>query len=93
MRRLFRAHLEQLARSERLAAEALRIWVRGPRPHADGRLERVCAQLDELSARWSALAIGGALALHWPETHARHAPGGEGWCPQRHTAAPAERPE
>ena len=58
--RLAREHLGELARSERLAAEALRAWVRGPRPHADERLERVCARLDELSARWSALAVGDA---------------------------------
>ena len=46
-------------RSEHLAAEALRAWVRGPRPHADERLERVCARLDELSAALAALGVGG----------------------------------
>jgi len=64
--RLAREHLGELARSERLAAEALRAWVGGPRPHADERLERVCARLDELSARWRSLATGGELRLTWP---------------------------
>ena len=66
--RLAREHLGELARSERLAAEALRAWVRGPRPHPDERLERVCARLDELSAGWRALGIGGELTLTWPGT-------------------------
>lgn len=64
--RLAREHLDELARSEHLAAEALRAWVRGPRPHADERLERVCARLDELSARWSSLPVGGAISITWP---------------------------
>ena len=49
--RLAREHIGELARSERLAAEALHAWVRGPR----SGLEAVCARLDELSARWSAI--------------------------------------
>ena len=74
--RLAREHLDELARSERLAAEALRAWIRGPRPHADERLERVCARLDELSARWRALGVGGELTLTWPrQTLPRAAPG------------------
>ena len=64
--RLAREHFDELASSERLAAEALRAWVRGPRPHADERLERVCARLDELSARWSSLAVGEAMTVTWP---------------------------
>ncbi len=66
--RLAREHLDELARSEHLAAEALRAWVRGPRPHADERLERVCVRLDELSELWRRLAIGGELTLTWVET-------------------------
>lgn len=64
--RLAREHIEELARSERLAAEVLRAWTTGAR----SGLEGVCAQLDELSARWSALGIGGTLAVDWPETAA-----------------------
>jgi hypothetical protein len=74
--RLAREHIEELARSERLAAEALRAWTRGPRPHSDERLERVCAHLDELSARWRDLGTGGTITVHWPEpasTRALHA--------------------
>ena len=82
--RLAREHLGELAHSERLAAEALRAWVRGPRPHADQRLERVCAGLDELSARWQALGIGGELTLSWPERpHVPHPASGERHRPAR----------
>ena len=80
--RLAREHLDELARSERLAADALRAWVRGSRPHADERLERVCARLDELAARWSGLRVGGTLTVDWPETAATRA---------RHVAAAPER--
>ena len=66
--RLAREHLDELARSEHLAAEALRAWLRGPRPHADERLERVCVRLDELSELWRGLGIGGELTLEWAET-------------------------
>jgi len=76
--RLAREHFDELARSEHLAAEALRAWVRGPRPHADERLERVCARLDELSARWTELAIGEAITITWPATRR-----------SLHTASPA----
>ena len=82
--RLAREHLGELARSERLAAEALRAWAGGPRPHADARLERVCAGLDELSARWQALGIGGELTLSWPERpHVPHPASGERHRPAR----------
>lgn len=64
--RLAREHIEELARSERLAAEVLRAWTTGAR----AGLEGVCAQLDELSARWSALGIGGTRTVDWPETAA-----------------------
>ena len=76
--RLAREHFDELARSEHLVAEALRAWVRGPRPHADERLERVCARLDELSARWTELAIGEAITITWPATRR-----------SLHTASPA----
>ena len=66
--RLAREHIGELARSERLAADALRAWVRGPRTG----LEAVCAQLDELGARWSALGVGGTITVHWPETAGSH---------------------
>jgi len=77
--RLAREHLDELGRSERLAAEAQRAWVRGPRPLAPESLERVCTRLDELSARWSTLGIGGTLTVDWPESartphHAAPAP-------------------
>jgi hypothetical protein len=78
--RLAREHLEELARSERLAGLIHRTWGRAARPLDDERLERVCACLDELSARWSGLAVGGELTVTWPET--ARAP---------HRAAPAPR--
>jgi len=85
--RLAREHFDELAGSEHLAAEALRAWVRGPRPHADERLERVCARLDELSARWTALPVGEAITVTWPATRLNlHAA-----APARHRAAPRPR--
>ena len=75
--RLAREHIAVLARSERLAAEALYAWTGGARSGA----ESVCAQLDELSARWSGLDIGGELTVHWSETSASralHPAGGPG---------------
>jgi hypothetical protein len=95
--RLAREHLDELARSERLAAEALRAWVRGPEalrawvrgpgPHGDERLERVCARLDGLSTRWSALAVGEAMTVTWPATRRTlHTAS-----PARHRAAPRPR--
>jgi hypothetical protein len=78
--RLAREHFDELARSEQLAAEALRAWFRGPRPHADERLERVCVRLDDLSARWSVLPVGGAITVTWPDTRRT-----------LHAAAPARR--
>ena len=66
--RKLRRRGERLGRSERLAAEAQRAWVRGPRPLAPESLERVCTRLDELSARWSTLGIGGTLTVDWPES-------------------------
>jgi hypothetical protein len=85
--RLAREHLDELARSERLAAEALRAWVRGPRPHADVLLERVCARLDELSAGWTALPVGGEITVGWPAS--RRSP--HAASPARHRAAPRPR--
>lgn len=29
-------------------------------------VNRICARMDELSARWSALAVGESLTVHWP---------------------------
>ena len=78
--RLAREHLDELTRSEHLAAEALRAWTRGPRPPADERLERVCARLDGLSVRWSSLPVGGAITVTWPATRRT-----------LHAAAPARR--
>jgi hypothetical protein len=85
--RLAREHLDELARSERLAAEALRAWVRGPRPQAEERLERVCARLDALSARWTELEVGEAITVNW---HAARRPPHRA-TPSRHRAAPRPR--
>jgi hypothetical protein len=85
--RLAREHLDELARSEDLAAEALRAWTRGPRPHSDEQLERVCARLDGLSARWGTLPVGGAITVRWPATRRTlHAAP-----PARHRYAPRAR--
>ena len=83
--RLAREHIAELARSERLAAEALEAWVRGPR----AGLEAVCAELDELSARWSTLAIGGTLSVDWPEAAGSHVP--RGAAPPARRSAPRAR--
>ena len=75
--RLIRLHGDELGRSERLAGEAMRAWTTGAR----AGLEAVCAQLDELSARWSTLGIGGTLTVDWPEAATSgtlHPAGGSG---------------
>jgi len=30
-------------------------------------LDRICAKLDDLSARWASLSIGGSISVEWPE--------------------------
>jgi hypothetical protein len=46
--------------------------IRNPRPQADDSgitedfLARVCARLDDLSARWTNLDIGQSLTVNWP---------------------------
>ncbi|MBS1792038.1 MAG: hypothetical protein JST85_30305 [Acidobacteria bacterium] len=32
----------------------------------DSMVNRICARMDELSAQWSALAVGESLTVHWP---------------------------
>jgi len=32
----------------------------------DTMVNRICARMDELSAQWSALAVGESLMVHWP---------------------------
>jgi hypothetical protein len=33
----------------------------------DGSLDRICARLDDLGARWAELAIGDSFVVDWPE--------------------------
>jgi hypothetical protein len=61
---------ERRKRAAEMAAPANHI--RNPRPQADDHvltkdvLARVCARLDDLSARWERLAIGQSLTVMWP---------------------------
>ncbi len=70
---------EWLARSADPARKGLAIkmaspaqQIRSPQPSAEHQpfneatLKRICARMDELSARWSALEIGQSLAVTWP---------------------------
>jgi hypothetical protein len=85
--RLVRLCGDELARSERLAATAMRAWNRDVRPAADGALERVLESLDELSERWRVLDVGESLTLRWPP-----APDGRALrAPARRTARPRRR--
>ena len=90
-RRTGRRRYAVIARPERRPAVTM-----DPAPGFDARLphdlvhyvvERelgivaVCTRLDELSARWSTLGIGGTLTVDWPETATSgtlHAAGGSG---------------
>jgi hypothetical protein len=65
--RLVLEHRADLVRSERAAGRCLAAWAEDERPAADPDVERVCASLDELSARWRELAEGEALTLEWLE--------------------------
>jgi hypothetical protein len=69
-RSLMRRHADDLAESERLAALALRGWLRGDLD------PRVRARLDELSARWSALAVGEEMRVEWALPRARRSRAG-----------------
>ncbi len=83
--RLAREHLGELARSERLAgggAAGLGPWPAPPQPTT--RLERVCARLDELSARWRSGPHGGELPRL---SVARDAPGAAPASGERHRRA------
>lgn len=54
-----------------MAGEAKRIRKLQPNPESralnDELIARVCSRLDDLSARWVSLGIGGSVTLEWPE--------------------------
>lgn len=54
-----------MARSEELAALAVRAWRHGE-PVDDPVLARIVARLAEVADRWRALPEGGGITLEWP---------------------------
>jgi hypothetical protein len=78
---LVRTYGHELARSEQIAGRINQAWLRAARPLEDERLERVCEQLDELSAAWQAVGIGAEMTLTWEE--AAHAPRPPARAPRR----------
>ena len=58
-------HVDDLKRSEALAYRTTIAFKRGDRPAPDDEVERVCALLDDLSARWRQLRIGESMTVPW----------------------------
>ena len=65
--RLAGQHGDDLKRSEALASQATIAFKRGDRPVREPEIERVCALLDELSARWRALRVGESMTRPWTQ--------------------------
>jgi hypothetical protein len=64
--RLVHEHGADLQRSEQLAYRVTISFKRGDRPVADPEVERVCALLDDLSARWRELRVWESVTVPWP---------------------------
>jgi hypothetical protein len=67
-------HIDDLKRSEALAYRVTIAFKRGDRPAPDPQVERVCALLDELSARWRELRVGASMTVPWAPSPPRRAP-------------------
>jgi hypothetical protein len=65
-RRIAAIGRDDMLRSEHLSWVCEAAW-RGSAADVDADVARVVRRLDELSARWVALGVGGSLVLEWPE--------------------------
>jgi hypothetical protein len=72
--RIATQHGDDLRRSEELASRATIAFKRGNRPVGDPEVERVCALLDELSARWRELRVGESMTVPWDPSPPRRRP-------------------
>jgi hypothetical protein len=87
--RLVREHLADLERSEQLAYRVTIAFKRGDRPAPDPEVERACALLDELSARWRELAVSESMTVPW--TSPPRSPRRAGRLPRQARTAAARR--
>ena len=59
------------SQATKMSSETKHSWLRSRRSENDALNEeiigRVCARLNDLSARWSRLGIGESLTIEWPE--------------------------
>lgn len=85
-------HGDDLKRSEALAQGVTIAFKRGDRPADDPEVERVCALLDELSARWRELRVGQSMTVPWSSPQSSPRPGGRAPRQARPGAARRGRP-